>query len=95
MSENKQCWNHRLVLKKFETGYESLGIHEVYYEDGKPTMVTENAQEVVTFNDLEAPYTQEKLIGDLRWQLEQMLKALDNPILDYEKDFPKDEEETL
>jgi uncharacterized membrane protein len=59
-------------------------IHEVYYKDDEVNDLT------VTSNDV--GYTKEPIevraenIDQLRWVLEEMLKSLDKPILDYQKD---------
>lgn len=53
-----------------------LAIHEVYYsESGEPH----------GWADEITPYSDEGLDG-LRWVLEQMIKALDKPILEYKEE---------
>ena len=67
-------WNHR-VMKRKDGDEDWFTIHEVYYKDNM---------------DIEG-YTKETIsvggnsIEDLRWTLEQMIKSLDKPILDYEE----------
>lgn len=67
-------WNHR-VMKRKDGDEDWFTIHEVYYKDNM---------------DIEG-YTKEAIsvggnsIEDLRWTLEQMIKSLDKPILDYEE----------
>ena len=63
-------WNHRVVRTVYE--HETLlGIHEVFYEDGIPNMVTVNPVDVMG-------ETLEELMQTLEW----MLKALGQPILE-------------
>ncbi len=69
-------WNYRVIRKEREHNEHKwivFGIHEVYYSDGKPVMVSENPQD---------PHgeTLEELKQDLEWyQL-----ALTKPTLNYE-----------
>lgn len=73
-------WNHRVIRNRSEGGEEWLALHEVYYnESGEPDMVTQEPI-VVIGQDLR----------ELRQTLKRMIKALENPILDYES-FPKSE----
>lgn len=61
-------WNHRV----FKNDRGTLSIREVYYHDnGTPDAYTTEAV---------APEWHETL-GELRWELEQMLKACKRPIL--------------
>jgi hypothetical protein len=62
-------WNCRIM--QYKDG--SLGIHEVYYEDGEVQGVT-----------LDAVGCHGDDLEDLRLGLEHKLKALDAPILMYE-----------
>jgi len=69
---NKMTWEYRLVLRMY--GEEKvLGIYEVYYINGKPSMVTET------------PVT---IMGDKRTDIESALKLIEKgikkPILKYE-----------
>ena len=70
-------WNHRVVKRTYvtETIY---GIHEVYYEDGKPTMVTAEPVAIQCTGDDGEP------IEVLREALERATRALEHPILNYE-----------
>ena len=67
------CWNHRVVKRVFPNGEEELSIHEAHYDKewGKPRAWT--TQPVAVSADS---------IKDLRWTLKQMLKALDQPVID-------------
>ena len=64
-------WNHRVVRKCYPD-QELLGIHEVFYEDGVPNMVTEEPVGV-------SGEDTDELWQTLRW----MIKALGQPILNY------------
>ena len=66
-------WNHRLM--KMKDGEDDFyQIHEVYYDkEGKVESYTKNG---VTVGG--------KDIGEVKWVLLEMLKALDKPVLDYE-----------
>jgi hypothetical protein len=68
----KHTWNHR-VLKHEDKDLPYYQIHEVYYEDGKPTSCTKDG--VLTWGES---------LDDLKWQLQKMLEALDNPVLNYD-----------
>ena len=69
-------WNHRVVRKHYEAET-MLGIHEVFYDaEGAPDMVAVNPVEV-------CGETLEELAETLNW----MLKALGEPILEYD-DIP-------
>ena len=70
-------WNHRVM--KIGDVY---GIHEVHYKKGKPSSYTVNSMKPEAFVEDE----DSRPLQDLRWTLEQMLKALDKPILT-PKDF--------
>lgn len=72
-------WNYRVILNE----HGEHEIHEVYYtEDGEIDMMTEKAI---------APYGETKL--DLKWCLEAMLRACDEPVIEPEKIWPVGEEE--
>jgi len=67
-------WNHRVVKRIYpmDTMY---GIHETYYEDDDSVMgITENPTPVVG-----------ESVEELRETLERMLKALDEPVLNYDE----------
>lgn len=67
-------WNHR-VVRRIVNGEEWLAIHEVFYDKkGRPHSVTEDGIEPGGNN-----------MEELRSDLERMAKALDHPILDYDK----------
>ena len=73
-------WNYRIIKKTLPGGEGYYGIHEVFYEDKKPVMVTEDGI---------APYgeSEQELLG----HYELMGEAFRAPVLDYEKDFPDDQ----
>ena len=62
-------WNHRVL--RYEDG--TLGIHEVFYEDGEPTMCT-----------MEAVGAQGDTLEELLEELHRMSGCVTLPILDYE-----------
>ena len=63
-------WNHRVIKKGKD--YEYLAIHEVHYrDDGTISSYTENPIPVIG-----------ESIEELRTVLEQMLRALDETIID-------------
>jgi len=66
-------WNHRVVRKRYESEI-LLGIHEVFYDDdGIPDMVTVDPVDV-----------QGETLGELEETLNWMLKALGQPVLEYD-----------
>lgn len=68
-------WNHRVVRHKTKSGEPYIAIHEVFYDSkNKAYTLTKDPVDVGG-----------ETIDDLRKQLEQMTKALDTPILDYDK----------
>ena len=74
-------WNHRVIKKECRNDADetTYGIHEVYYNNnGVPTMCTEEPIRLLGDS-----------VKDLKETLERMMKALDNPVLDYDKDFPE------
>jgi hypothetical protein len=82
-------WNHRVMRRNYVNSIGEtetmLEIHEVYYgSDGKVTSYTEN---MIAPNHPEDGYGEAGTGKDglecLRWELEQMLAALDKPVLDY------------
>lgn len=74
-------WNHRVVRRVYHAGTDHeevvYAIHEAYYEtkgaSSGPCSITTEPKGIVGDN-----------VEDLRETLQQMLKALDNPVLDYE-----------
>jgi len=70
----KMTWNYRVIQRVEPTTY---AIHEVYYDNGIPKLVTENAV---------APMGESP--EELRRDCQHYILALDKPILDYDKDFP-------
>lgn len=73
-------WNFRVLRRT--VGHEVIyGIHEVYYDDaGTPRSCSSDAIE---------PYGD--TVDDLRQELQHMVAALDEPVLDYDTDFPEDD----
>lgn len=65
-------WNHR-VMKRKDGDEDWFTIHEVYYKDN---MDIEGYTDAIPVGG--------NSIEELRWTLEQMIKSLDKPILDYE-----------
>jgi hypothetical protein len=93
-----RTWNHRVVRRYKEVAphmREALGtdeqvwleITEVHYADGVPNCFALDLSKPMSGGDGESD--EERLKG-LRWTLERMLKALDQPILDEKKDFPEE-----
>jgi hypothetical protein len=77
MKPPQSHWNHR-VLRFADQHGERFSIHRVHYSKGKPNGYVETPADV-----------QAESIEDMRWTLEKMLSALDEPILDGQ-DFPKE-----
>jgi len=72
--DTESMWDYR-VVRKTEHGEEWLSVQEVYYDEGEPMAQSIDLQvEGVT-------------IEEIKTQLELMLKALNQPVLD-EIDFP-------
>lgn len=61
-------WNYRIVEKNG-----TQGIHEVYYDNGEPTAVTENPVEIVWDVGNNACYIRN-----------QIMQAFDQPVLYYD-----------
>lgn len=78
MKSPKSHWNHRVLRFANQHHGGWFAIHEVYYRKGVPESYTVEPCKI-TAESLE----------DLRWMLEQMLLALDKPILDGDN-FPKE-----
>jgi hypothetical protein len=74
---SEMTWNHRVVKRTYSTEKYSedyFSIHEAYYdENGKIFAITDSG----------VPPGGESL-EDLKWSVEQMKKALDHPVLDYD-----------
>jgi len=70
--ENRM-WNYRVYRETGQFG-DYLTIHEAYYLEGDPQIPTSFTAKPVTVGG--------ESVEDLRWVLEQMLKALDQPILE-------------
>jgi len=79
-------WNHRVVYHK--AGFlkknpglkwdEYLSIHEVYYdENDKPENMTEQPVTILSSGG-------EESLAEIKWTLQEMLKATEKPILDFE-----------
>ena len=76
--DTTKLWDYRVVRKESESmdlggsySYEWYSIQEVYYdEDGTPMAQTLDLQ------------VEQDTIAGMRTQLESMLRALDNPVLD-------------
>ena len=66
-------WNYR-VVKKTYMGEALLGIHEVYYTDGNPEMVTVDPVGI-TGDDM----------AELRAELAHYTEAFSKPVLNYEE----------
>ena len=77
---SRSAWNYRIVHKRCGDE-DSFQIHEAYYDDDKLVAVTENA--VAAFGE-----THEELKADL----EYMMKALGEPVLE-EGDLPTSQSE--
>ena len=70
-------WNHRVVRQR--KGDETwLGIHEAFYGDDGKLSWTENPVDVVG-----------ETVDDLRWTLERMLAALDEPIINEDAELAR------
>jgi len=70
-------WDYRILKRTYSTGEIGYGIYEVFYNGkGKPIMCTEDP--CGAYGD-----TIEELQQDLKW----MLEALNQPVLDYDKNF--------
>ncbi len=70
-------WDYRILKRTYSTGEIGYGIYEVFYNGkGKPWLCSEYP--CGAYGD-----TIEELQQDLKW----MLEALDQPVLDYDKDF--------
>jgi len=77
---DKHTWNHRVIKRTHPSGAIEYGIHEVFYENGKIWAATEDAVSVTG-----------ESVDELRETLGWMLKAIKNPVINFE-DLPKDVE---
>ena len=72
-------WNYRVMrygVLEQQTARHTHGIHEVYYDDdGKVNAWTDRPVSLTAFG-----------LDDLRWRAEEILKAFDEPVLDYGDD---------
>jgi hypothetical protein len=68
-------WNHRVVKRTFEGGEVIYAIHEAYYDDNKKVWA-------ITEEGVDA---HGETMEELKQSLEWMQKALEAPILDYDK----------
>ena len=72
-------WDYRVVRSEYPgaAGLFCLAIHEAYYDEGEsePHSITANACAVNCDEEDDG-------VEGLRWMLEQMLKALDRPIVE-------------
>ena len=66
-------WNFRVVSNSFGPGNTTFGIHEVYYEDGEPHMVTVKPIKLSA-----------DTVEELRAELELIQDAFTQPVLEYE-----------
>ena len=72
-------WNHRVVRRVYENGTILLGIHEAFYDDqGLVRAIT---------TDPVAPLVEppDEGLDDLKKVLGWMLKACEQPVLDFDK----------
>ena len=87
---SKRHWNYRIVSRQERCG-ENLtvqyGIHEVHYENDVPVSYVPHPEPVVTHDDSYIQ-TYQHTVDDLRTILNNMLSALEKPLLT-EKDFEK------
>jgi hypothetical protein len=68
---SKKTFNYRVLSRDGE-----VGVYEVYYdEDGKPVISTTDPLVAFTLPTVE----------DLRYELEAMLRALDEPVLQFDE----------
>jgi hypothetical protein len=82
-------WNYRVMRhssKKENTAdlEEWLGIHEVYYRNDEVDDLSVSAHEI-GYTEMPIKMVAED-IEELRWMLDEMLKALAKPILEYADD---------
>jgi hypothetical protein len=73
---NNMTWNYR-VVHRVANGEDLYAIHEAYYEDDKPTSLTE-----------EAVNPQGETLDELKDDFVYYLRALEEPVLEF-SDFDK------
>lgn len=78
-------WNYRVIRTELDNGEAQYGLHEVYYEDDKPTLSSEMPDPVLTFIDENGD--DGEAIAELTWTLDRMREALSKPVLDRDEDF--------
>lgn len=80
-------WNHRAVRRRTKHA-EWIEVTEVHYANGKPHAfaVRTGPPLAVTRSSIEKA-TDAEALASLRWTIEHMIKALEQPILDEETDF--------
>ena len=66
-------WNCRIIRRVYPNGEILYGIHEVYYQNGKPFNCTMEPKAGIN----ESPVELKEYLG-------MLMKAFDAPILDYE-----------
>lgn len=76
-------WNHRVVRRVFPDAPGTpvlYGIHEAFCDNqGRVWGITEEPVRVTSDGEEPDP------VAALRWTLDKMLKALDKPVIDYDK----------
>lgn len=75
-------WNYRLVKRTFESGESELSIHEAYYAGDSDSPSAANKPDSITENPI--TLSSEDIAG-LQWQLKEIQKAFDRPVLNYEE----------
>lgn len=70
-------WNHRVIRHKNYANEDYFTIEEVYFEQESPQIPVQHTTDLKIYGDT---------IDELRWTLENMIKALDEPIIDELKD---------
>ena len=89
--ENMSFWNYRIVkLKHKDKKYkdESLGIYEVFYNDkGQPWNLGKNPEGSIIYKSWGKPFTVKKL----KKEFEMHSMAFEKSILNYPKDFAKED----
>ena len=66
-------WNYRVVSHSFGPKHTSFGIHEVYYKDGEPEMVTVKPIKLSA-----------DTVEELRADFDLIQDAFTQPVLEYE-----------
>jgi len=79
----ENTWNFRILAKKVKNSV-YFGVYEVHYEGDIPVACTENSVKVDAYDEgFEDP------IETIQWQLENIRKATEKPVLNYD-DFPNE-----